>query len=66
MRRKIYAHRPPRRRAPQFVARLDAKTALLRVGKRDEVKGAVVFLASQAASFVPGADIPVDGGWTSF
>jgi NAD(P)-dependent dehydrogenase (short-subunit alcohol dehydrogenase family) len=55
-----------RDRSPEFVARLDAKTALGRVGDRDEIKGPVVFLASHAASFITGADIPVDGGWTSF
>lgn len=55
-----------RERAPEFVARLDRKTALGRVGQRDEIKGAVLFLASKASTFVTGADLPVDGGWTSW
>ena len=55
-----------REQSPDFVARLDAKTALGRVGERDEIKGVVVFLASRAASFVTGADLAVDGGWTSY
>ncbi len=33
-----------------------------RVGAKDEVRGVVLFLASDAASFVTGALIPVDGG----
>jgi NAD(P)-dependent dehydrogenase (short-subunit alcohol dehydrogenase family) len=38
--------------------------ALHRIGKPSEVTGAVVFLASPAASLVTGATLTVDGGWT--
>ena len=34
-----------------------------RWGTPDDLKGAVVFLASEAARYVHGAIVPVDGGW---
>jgi NAD(P)-dependent dehydrogenase (short-subunit alcohol dehydrogenase family) len=36
-----------------------------RVGQMDEVTGAIVFLASPAASLVTGASLAIDGGWTA-
>ena len=41
------------------------QTTLGRVGTPLEVAWAALFLASDEASFVTGATIPVDGGWTS-
>lgn len=52
----------------RFAADPDFERAVLRglpigrVGAKDEVRGVVLFLASDAASFVTGALIPVDGG----
>ncbi|MDB5074866.1 MAG: 2-deoxy-D-gluconate 3-dehydrogenase, partial [Chloroflexi bacterium] len=34
-----------------------------RWGQPEDLKGAAVFLASDAAAYVHGAILPVDGGW---
>lgn len=52
--------------SPEFHAQLCAKTALGRIGAANEIVGPVLFLLSDAASFVTGSDLRVDGGWTSW
>jgi len=46
-------------RAEQILGRIPAN----RWGKPDDIKGAAVFLCSEAADYINGAILPVDGGW---
>lgn len=49
---------------PTFIKQLEVKVPMKRIGCSQELKGAVVFLASNAASYVNGINLQVDGGWT--
>jgi gluconate 5-dehydrogenase len=53
-------------RDPQFAARLASRTMLGRVGTAVEIRGPILFLASAASSFVTGAVLAADGGWTAW
>jgi NAD(P)-dependent dehydrogenase (short-subunit alcohol dehydrogenase family) len=46
-------------------AKLTAHIPMRRFGTEDELKGAILFLASEASSYVTGAILPVDGGYVS-
>jgi NAD(P)-dependent dehydrogenase (short-subunit alcohol dehydrogenase family) len=51
---------------PAFRADVEERIAALhRIGTTDDVTGAVLFLASPAASLITGQTLLIDGGWTS-
>jgi NAD(P)-dependent dehydrogenase (short-subunit alcohol dehydrogenase family) len=47
-----------------FLDRLRNRTSLKRLGRAEELTGPLVFLASDASSYVTGTTLVVDGGWT--
>ena len=50
---------------PAFRAWVVGKIALGRLGRPEEIMGAIVFLASEAASLMTGSALMLDGGWTA-
>jgi NAD(P)-dependent dehydrogenase (short-subunit alcohol dehydrogenase family) len=53
-------------RDAQFHGRLQAKNPMHRTGNPAELQGPLLFLASDASSYVTGINLAVDGGWTAW
>ncbi len=57
---------PSEAAAAEMVERLTQKSPMGRMGKHEELKGALLLLASDAGSYITGQNLIVDGGWTAW
>lgn len=57
---------PAVQREKAFISELERRTPMRRIGVPSELAGAIVFLLSDASSYMTGQNVIIDGGWTAW
>jgi len=50
----------------EMLKRMEQFSPTGRIGETSEISSSILFLASQSSSYINGAIIPVDGGWSAW